>query len=113
MAVFEVLKRRHKKRTGNGHVGFGFVLTFGCISGSIAATLVYPLQLIRVRMQVQGTASHPATYKGIRDCFVQTYKGEGWRAFYRGLGTSLSKVAPATGLAFLSYEWSKALLDVG
>ncbi|KAI9029209.1 mitochondrial carrier domain-containing protein [Hyaloraphidium curvatum] len=110
MAVFETLKKwwkRRKRYSNNPSLGQVQVLAFGCISGSVAASLVYPLQLVR------GSTSLPAQYKNVRDCFRQTYAKEGLRGFYRGLAISLSKVAPATGLAFLSYEHAKHLLGVG
>lgn len=114
-AVFDAMKRTWKRRTrwqDRHSVGFGTITAFGALSGSIAAVVVYPLQLVRVRMQAQGSASHPKTYSGAMDCFLQTYRNEGFRGFYRGLGVSLSKVAPATGLAFVTYEMAKELLGV-
>lgn len=113
MAVFEFLKTWHHRRSDDPHLTFGHVLLYGCISGSTAAASVYPLQLVRVRMQAQGSASLPVRYDGLLDCFAKTYGKEGIRGFYRGLGVSLSKVAPATGLAFVSYERAKEMLGVG
>lgn len=40
--------------------------------------------LVRTRLQAQGTPSHPQTYTGIRDAAFKCYQLEGWRGFYKG-----------------------------
>lgn len=43
-------------------------------------------------MQAQGTAAHPHTYTGFRDCFSRTYNVEGVRGLFKGLTPNLLKV---------------------
>lgn len=45
------------------------------------------------------------------DCAVKIYKNEGATAFYKGLSPNLIKVFPSSGLFFLSYEVTMALLS--
>ncbi|OZJ04556.1 hypothetical protein BZG36_02699 [Bifiguratus adelaidae] len=70
-----------------------FVL-WGCgmMSGSVGATSVYPLNMVRTRMQAQGTPGHPQTYTSALDCFRKTYRAEGVLGFYKGLVPTLMKV---------------------
>ncbi|GAA5812888.1 hypothetical protein MFLAVUS_006348 [Mucor flavus] len=66
----------------------------GTISGTIGATSVYPLNVIRtrVRLQAQGTAGHPRLYKSPWDATKVTFQTEGPKGFYKGLGPTLLKV---------------------
>lgn len=68
------------------------VLLFGSISGSVGATTVYPLNLVRTRLQAAGSSGHPAVYTGAMDVVRKTMESEGWRGFYRGLAPTLAKV---------------------
>lgn len=74
-------------------------LTFAAVSKLIAAGTTYPYQVVRARLQNQHYS-----YKGAIDCITQTWAFEGWRGFYKGLGTNLLRVTPATMITFLTYE---------
>jgi solute carrier family 25 phosphate transporter 23/24/25/41 len=79
----------------------------GAVSSSFGATAVYPLNLLRTRMQSQGTAIHPPTYTGWRDCLKKTIKKEGVRGLYRGLTPNLMKVVPSMSISYMTYEYAK------
>jgi solute carrier family 25 phosphate transporter 23/24/25/41 len=70
----------------------------GGFSGAFGASIVYPLNLLRTRLQSQGTAGHPRTYTGIMDVTRQTLKHEGWRGLFKGLTPNLLKVVPAVSI---------------
>jgi solute carrier family 25 (mitochondrial phosphate transporter), member 23/24/25/41 len=70
----------------------------GGFSGALGASIVYPINLLRTRLQSQGTAGHPRTYTGIMDVTRQTIQGEGWRGLFKGLGTNLVRVVPAVSI---------------
>ncbi|KAJ8933391.1 hypothetical protein NQ314_014031 [Rhamnusium bicolor] len=74
-------------------------LTFAAVSKIVAASSTYPYQVVRLRLQNQHYS-----YKGAWDCVKQTWIYEGWRGFYKGLGTNLIRVTPATMITFLTYE---------
>ena len=86
--------------------------SIGAFSGAFGATAVYPLNLLRTRLQSQGTAIHPQTYTGMWDVTVKTYKGEGIRGFFRGVTPNLLKVVPAVSITYVVYDNSKALLGL-
>ena len=44
------------------------------------------------------------SYSTIRQVFNQTYQHEGFRGFYKGLGTNLVRIAPGASLTLLVYE---------
>jgi Mitochondrial carrier protein len=92
MSTFEALKLAYLRSTGKDEPGVLAVLAFGSISGSVGATMVYPLNLVRTRLQASGSSGHPERYSGIGDVVRKTYGRDGWRGFYRGLVPTLAKV---------------------
>ena len=91
MSTFEALKQGYAKSTGK-EPGVLALLAFGSISGSVGATSVYPLNLVRTRLQASGSSGHPQIYTGVMDVAVKTWERDGWRGFYRGLFPTLAKV---------------------
>lgn len=84
----------------------------GAISGALSASVVYPLNVLRTRLQAQGTVLHPATYNSIGDVARRTIKSEGSRGLYKGLTPNLLKVAPAVSISYIVYENSKRMLGL-
>lgn len=112
MSTFEGIKLFYIKYTGKEEPGVLALLSFGSVSGSVGATTVYPLNLIRTRLQAAGTPAHPATYDGFWDAARKTYVREGFVGFYRGLVPTLAKVVPAVSISYVVYEQSKKRLGV-
>lgn len=92
MSTFEALKLAYLKSTGKEEPGVLALLAFGSVSGSVGATSVYPLNLVRTRLQASGSSGHPERYTGMFDVAQKTYARDGWRGFYRGLLPTLAKV---------------------
>ncbi|CAA3026977.1 calcium-binding mitochondrial carrier S -2-B-like [Olea europaea subsp. europaea] len=86
-------------------------LDCGTISGALGATCVYPMQVIRTRMQAQ-SMNTDAAYKGMSDVFYRTFQREGLRGFYKGLFPNLLKVVPAASITYMVYEFMKKSLDL-
>lgn len=84
----------------------------GAFSGALGASAVYPLNVLRTRMQAQGTVLHPPTYNGILDVVRKTIKAEGVRGFYKGITPNLLKVAPAVSISYVVYENAKRALGL-
>jgi solute carrier family 25 phosphate transporter 23/24/25/41 len=93
MSTFEALKLAYLRSTGKDEPGVLALLAFGSVSGSVGATSVYPLNLVRTRLQASGSSGHPQRYTGIMDVAMKTYERDGWRGFYRGLFPTLAKVS--------------------
>ncbi|KAF8505614.1 mitochondrial carrier [Russula emetica] len=112
MSTFEALKLAYLRSTGKDEPGMLALLAFGSISGSVGATMVYPLNLVRTRLQASGSSGHPERYTGIVDVAWKTYGRDGWRGFYRGLVPTLAKVIPSVSISYMVYEQSKRKLGV-
>ncbi|CAB4280384.1 unnamed protein product [Prunus armeniaca] len=91
----------------------GPLIQLGCgtISGALGATCVYPLQVIRTRLQAQRSNTATA-YKGMSDVFWRTLQNEGYTGFYKGLFPNLLKVVPAASITYMVYEAMKKKLDL-
>ncbi len=92
MSTFEALKLAYLRSTGKDEPGMLALLAFGSVSGSVGATSVYPMNLVRTRLQASGSSGHPERYTGVFDVATKTWAREGWRGFYRGLFPTLAKV---------------------
>ncbi|KAG0213779.1 hypothetical protein BGX31_001213, partial [Mortierella sp. GBA43] len=125
LSVFETLKFGYMRWKAGVHEGdegseekalerpsVFVLLACGTISGSVGATSVYPLSLVRTRMQAQGTPHHPQTYTSTLDVFRKTYEKEGVRGFYKGMVPTLTKVVPAVSISYVVYEYSKRELGL-
>ncbi|KAJ8982317.1 hypothetical protein NQ317_006662 [Molorchus minor] len=68
----------------------------GSIAGAVGATAVYPIDLVKTRMQNQRTGSFigELMYRNSMDCFKKVIRHEGVLGLYRGLLPQLMGVAP-------------------
>jgi len=112
MSTFEALKLAYERSTKKDEPGVLATLAFGSLSGSVGATSVYPLNLVRTRLQASGSSGHPQVYTGVWDVTKRTYATDGLRGFYRGLLPSLAKVVPAVSISYVVYEQTKKQLGV-
>ena len=85
--------------------------TAGVLASITAKTGVYPLDLIRKRVQVQGPTRErfaggmvPLYGRGVLRVGREIIGKEGWRGLYRGLGVGLIKAAPASAVTMWTYE---------
>ncbi|KAL9891728.1 calcium-binding mitochondrial carrier protein aralar1 isoform 5-T7 [Glossina fuscipes fuscipes] len=70
--------------------------TLGSMAGAVGATVVYPIDLVKTRMQNQRTGSYigEVAYRNSWDCFKKVIRHEGFLGLYRGLLPQLMGVAP-------------------
>lgn len=92
--------------------------TAGMCASVISKTAVFPLDLVRKRIQVQGPARSQYVYGNIpeystaRGAIKTILRTEGFRGLYKGLTISLLKSAPASAVTLWTYEQSlKVMLN--
>ncbi|KAL9103905.1 MAG: hypothetical protein Q9163_001098 [Psora crenata] len=122
LTTFEYLKQfitarkasrlRCSSQDSNAAPGNFTTASIGAFSGAFGASVVYPINLLRTRLQSQGTAIHPPTYTGIWDVTVKTVKGEGVRGLFKGITPNLLKVVPAVSITYVIYDNTKAVLGL-
>jgi solute carrier family 25 (mitochondrial phosphate transporter), member 23/24/25/41 len=86
--------------------GMGRLLAGG-IAGAVAQTAIYPMDLVKTRLQTYTHASGKVPSLGTlsKDIWVQ----EGPRAFYRGLIPSIVGIIPYAGIDLAAYETLKEM----
>ncbi|KAI9037451.1 thiamine transporter TPC1 [Aspergillus affinis] len=89
----------------------------GVVSSVLAKTGVFPLDLVRKRLQVQGPTRslyvhrNIPEYQGVFNTIAMIVRTQGVRGLYRGLTVSLFKAAPASAVTMWTYEESLKLLQ--
>lgn len=89
----------------------------GSLSGGFGKTIVYPLDTIRKRLQVQGfeegrkSLGQTQKYHGMINCISTMYKNEnGLWAFYKGYVPGMAKAFISSGLYFSLFEFFKLVI---
>ena len=80
----------------------------GGMAGGIGVTTVYPIDVVKTRMQNQ-RGSSTVRYKSSVDCALQLYRNEGVFGFYRGLRPQLLGVAPEKAIKLAVNDLMKSL----
>ena len=132
---------QHQKQNQNQRLPIWLMLSFGGVSGVVAQTITYPLDVVRRHMQVvtwsvlylscwlsaQGpTASQLVMQvQGLRDdkfsqqkflstrhALTSIVKQRGLKALFSGLSINYLKVVPSTAIGFTVYDAAKHYLDL-
>lgn len=90
---------------GSLGVGMGTRLIAGGAAGITAASLTYPLDLVRTRLAAQRNEKY---YKGIAHALRTISRDEGRRGLYKGMGATLLGVGPNIAINFCVYETLKS-----
>mmetsp|Transcript_130534 Transcript_130534/g.278991 ORF Transcript_130534/g.278991 Transcript_130534/m.278991 type:complete len:288 (-) Transcript_130534:64-927(-) len=79
------------------------------IGAGIAEVVTLPLDVAKVRLQVQNTAGGEIRYRGMIDCVVKVGRVEGVRALWKGLAPALIRQVSYHSFTFVLYEPVKVL----
>ncbi|XP_047444447.1 solute carrier family 25 member 24, like [Mugil cephalus] len=66
----------------------------GCVSGAVAHAAFYPLEVLKVRLNLQ----QAGTYHGVAACAQSIYRQESLSSFYRGFKPSILCMIPYAGV---------------
>ncbi|CBZ30415.1 mitochondrial carrier protein-like protein [Leishmania mexicana MHOM/GT/2001/U1103] len=97
--------KRHEASLNAAEVG-----VVGMFSSTVAQTVSYPLNVIRTRLQTQGTNGRAKKYSGMVDCMVKMIRNKGVTSLFSGLTANYLKAVPASACTFVVFEWAQRLL---
>jgi len=89
------------EKNGGFGADVGVRLLGGGLSGITAASMTYPLDLVRTRLAAQ---TNTAYYRGISHALFAICRDEGFKGLYKGLGATLLGVGPSIAVSFSVYE---------
>ncbi|KAL3266841.1 hypothetical protein HHI36_010992 [Cryptolaemus montrouzieri] len=84
---------------------------FGLTASITATTFTYPIDLAKSKIQGPQPEPNKIKYKWATSTIVTTYKEDGFRALYRGLGVQLLKVGPGGTAMLLIIEYINKYLS--
>jgi solute carrier family 25 carnitine/acylcarnitine transporter 20/29 len=76
---------------------------YGGLAGEALWLASYPFDVVKSKMQSDGFGKE-MRYKNMRDCFTQTYRGEGLRGFWKGIAPTLLRAMPVSAGTFAVVE---------
>lgn len=88
-------------------------LLAGSIAGFVSKTAIYPFDVVKKRLQIQGFQQHRFNFgkqiycKGSLHCIRLTISEEGLLALYKGYGPSMLKAVLVSALHFTVYDETK------
>lgn len=104
----------------NGHeIPFQWIVLCSAIAGAFASWLTSPLDMAKLRLQVQrgnamrhivDTSEHQAAYTGVVDCLRRSFREGGARGLFRGAGARVLHFAPATTVTMTAYETCQSFI---
>ncbi|KAL4975815.1 mitochondrial carrier domain-containing protein [Aspergillus desertorum] len=102
-SVYGCLSPRVRCRSGK-------VASCGALAGVILWGVNYPFDVVKSKMQADGFGSDQ--HKRVRDVVSQTWRQDGVRGFWRGVGMATGRAVPVCGGTFVVVEMVRGV-DVG
>ncbi|KAL9624536.1 MAG: hypothetical protein Q9160_001200 [Pyrenula sp. 1 TL-2023] len=79
------------------------VATYGGLAGEALWIASYPFDVVKSKMQSDGFGE-TMRFKSMRDCFGQTWRVDGIRGFWKGIGPTLLRAMPVSAGTFATVE---------
>uniref|UniRef100_A0AC35TM10 Calcium-binding mitochondrial carrier protein Aralar1 n=1 Tax=Rhabditophanes sp. KR3021 TaxID=114890 RepID=A0AC35TM10_9BILA len=96
LTSYKAVDSKEDRSVGTAVLESLYRFIMGSVAGACGATAVYPIDLVKTRMQNQRVVSvvGEVAYKNSLDCFKKVVKFEGLLGLYRGLLPQIIGVAP-------------------
>ncbi|KAK9810338.1 hypothetical protein WJX72_009024 [[Myrmecia] bisecta] len=94
-------------------VSLSKVYLAGMVAGTVQTAIITPVDLLKIRMQVQHAVPGSSNYVGSLKQLRNVLAMEGVTGLYRGLGVTLIRDIPSHGVYFGIYEWTREYLEPG
>ncbi|XP_018563241.1 mitochondrial uncoupling protein Bmcp [Anoplophora glabripennis] len=112
LPVYDLCKSRLMNLLGDNasnHFISSLVASLGSAVGSTPIDVVRTRLMNQRKLKKSGGPLPSHIYIGTADCFIQTFKNEGFWAFYKGFIPTLFRMGPWNIIFFITYEQLKQL----
>jgi solute carrier family 25 carnitine/acylcarnitine transporter 20/29 len=90
------------------------VFMAGCVGGAVQTAVITPVDLIKIRLQLQTARPGAPGYVGpLGQARRVLAGGGGLAALYRGTAITLIRDIPSHGVYFAAFEWAREALEPG
>ena len=102
-AMWEYLCRKFTQMDETRHdMSVPSLMMAGGLCGVAGWASVYPLDVMKTRLQIDGAGSAPE-YTGMLDCIAKSYRQEGVRVFFRGITATIVRAFPCNAATLMAY----------
>ncbi|KAH7085371.1 mitochondrial carrier protein-like protein [Paraphoma chrysanthemicola] len=103
--TFEYLMNADSRRTNTPReqISTWKVAAYGGLAGEMLWISSYPFDVVKSKMQSDGFGA-AQKYSSMRDCFAKTWRAEGARGFWKGIGPTLLRAMPVSAGTFATVE---------
>lgn len=109
-ASYDRLKCHFKYQLGAKYSLLPSILAGG-IAGSFSWAVIYPMDLIKSRIQALSLTTTSKTKLCIWNVAKNTIQQHGWKSLYQGLGITVLRAFPVNGIIFPTYELTLSMLS--
>ena len=102
--TYELLTRS----SDNAPISTGTMLVAGGLAGTVSWVLVYPVDVIKSRIQIDGLTE--TKYENSLHCLKKSIASEGYGFLYRGLSPTILRAFPVNAATFAVVTWTIRLL---
>ncbi|KAK6582720.1 hypothetical protein PZA11_005128 [Diplocarpon coronariae] len=99
-----------RNRIGRKEIPTYKIAFYGGLAGEALWLASYPLDVVKSKMQSDGFGE-TQKFKGMTDCFRQTFRAEGLRGFWKGIGPTLLRAMPVSAGTFAVVELTMRALS--
>ena len=86
------------------------IAVYGGVAGEALWLSSYPFDVIKSKMQTDGFGPQQR-YRSMRDCFASTWRAEGLRGFWKGIGPTLLRAWPVSAGTFAVVEMTMRAIN--
>ncbi|KAJ3334042.1 Mitochondrial carrier protein ymc2 [Blyttiomyces sp. JEL0837] len=103
-------RMKAQKTTNRGDVAAWRQCLYGAASGYTLWVMIYPIDVIKSKLQTDSFDVSKRKYSGSWDCFKKVVATDGVNGLYRGFWTCMLRAGPANAATFVAYEATMSLI---
>ncbi|XP_070534675.1 mitochondrial glutamate carrier 2-like [Ptychodera flava] len=82
----------------------------GGVAGVVGVSCVFPIDLVKTRLQNQQIKDGVRMYNNMLDCFLKVFKAEGLRGLYKGIGVNVTLITPEKAIKLVGNDFFRYIL---